>query len=45
MDEPVLRALNDWFSASALRADLARLLAIAPLVAIIGLVVVAWLAD
>lgn len=45
MDESLLRALNDWFSAGAFRTDLARFLAIAPLLAIVGLIVVAWLAD
>ena len=45
MDERVVRALNDWFSASSFRADLDRFLALAPFLAIIGLVVLAWLAD
>lgn len=45
MDERIVRSLNGWFSATSFRADLDRFLALAPLVAIIGLVIVAWLAD
>ena len=45
MDESILHALNDWFAASTFRSDLARFLAIAPLVAIVGLWLIAWFAD
>ncbi|TMK45999.1 MAG: phosphatase PAP2 family protein [Actinobacteria bacterium] len=45
MDERIVRSLNGWFSATSFRADLARFLALAPLVAVVGLVVLAWLAD
>src|SRR5712691_11022733 len=45
MDGSIVKALNDWFTANGFRADLARFLAIAPLVAIAALVVIAWLVD
>ena len=45
MDESILHALNEWFAANAFRSDLARFLAVAPLVGIVGLWVVAWIAD
>jgi undecaprenyl-diphosphatase len=45
MDSAVVRALNRWFAGGAFRADLARFLSIAPLIAIVVLVVLAWFAD
>ena len=42
MEAHLVEALNRWFVAGALRADLARVLAIAPLAAIGVLIVVAW---
>ncbi len=45
MDSSIVRALNRWFSAGGFRTDLARFLAIAPLLAIVALLALAWLAD
>lgn len=45
MDYRILHGLNSWFSANAFRSDLAKGLATVPLLVLIGLVVVAWLAD
>jgi membrane-associated phospholipid phosphatase len=42
MDTNIVEALNDWFTANGFRADLARAIAIVPLVAIGVLVIVAW---
>jgi hypothetical protein len=42
MDTNLVENLNRWFAAYALRADLARALAIVPLVLIGVLVVIAW---
>jgi undecaprenyl-diphosphatase len=45
MDQSLVRTLSRWFSASGFRIDLARALALVPLLLIVGLVVLAWLAD
>jgi len=45
MDQAIVRALNHWFSQVAWRADLDRVLSLAPPIAIIALVVLAWVAD
>ncbi|MEO8293582.1 MAG: phosphatase PAP2 family protein [Actinomycetota bacterium] len=45
MDDRIVEGLNRWFSATASRAELDRVLAIAPLFLIVGLLVVAWLMD
>ncbi len=42
MDPHFVETLNSWFSTNAIRADLARALAIVPLVVIGGLVIIAW---
>src|SRR4051794_21287923 len=42
MDAHLVEALNRWFAASAVRADLSRALAIVPLAGIALLVVLAW---
>jgi undecaprenyl-diphosphatase len=45
MDPSLVRTLNRWFSASGFRVDLARSLALVPLLLIVVLVVLAWFAD
>jgi len=45
VDDRIVRALNHWFAQGALRADLARVLSIAPLIAIGALAALAWFAD
>ena len=43
MDSRAAEALNHWFAVNAVRADLGRTIALAPLVLIAGLVVAAWM--
>ena len=45
MDPSIVQSLNRWFSATGFRVDLDRLLALAPLFVIVGVIVLAWLAD
>ncbi len=45
MDPSIVQSLNRWFSANGFRVDLDRLLALTPLLVIVGVVVLAWLAD
>jgi undecaprenyl-diphosphatase len=45
MDRAIVRALNHWFSQVAWRADLDRFMSLAPLIAVIVLVILAWFAD
>ena len=45
IDGSAVRSLNHWFAASSTRTDLAKALAVWPLVAIGVLAVVAWLFD
>ena len=45
MDPSIVQSLNRWFSANAFRVDLDRLLALAPLLVIVAVVVLGWLAD
>jgi len=42
VDARIVQTLNGWFAGSSLRADLARTLAIAPLLAIVCLLAFAW---
>src|SRR5712691_4326275 len=43
MDARTVEALNRWFAANALRADIGRIFAIAPLAAIALVVVISWM--
>jgi len=45
MDPSIVQSLNRWFSATGFRVDLDRLLALAPLFVIVGVIVLAWLAG
>ena len=45
LDRSLVRSLNDWFAGSSLRASLDRTLTIWPLIAILALVVTAWVLD
>ena len=45
LDHSIVRSLNDWFAGSSFRSSLDRALTIWPLLAILALVVVVWLAD
>ena len=45
LDQSMVHGLNKWFAASSSRTDLAKVLAIWPLVAVAAFAVVAWLLD